>query len=1013
MGPATEGTEGLTMLQRYWPTLRDIDDCIRTEAEVVDDAVLLAVHEPGPLRVRAANASAEETRTEDDLLQALLRPASDGSAIVVAITGDSGVGKSHMIRWLHAQLQRHPTRDQLVIVLVPKTASLRQVVELILAPLSGSSYDHLRADLARAVETLTPEAAGAMLSAALAIELERRASEWKSQLTSSGRTADTQTRERIFHALGLREVLRDGSALDHWLGAVLLRIVTRTLVGGSEAESGALRRFIPSDFELPNAWDSTQAGQATQRYLQRLESNEGAARTTAADVLQDVLDPALRTVFRFSEALGQRTIEEIVDDIRRRLLGEGKELVLLIEDFAALAGIQQPLLNLMIAESDHQGRRVRAPLRTALAVTDGFLPSRQTILTRAKHEWIIPSAGLSEDDVIRRFTELAGRYLNAARWGITALREQYRNDSQHGLYGWVKSFHVNLGEPEQNQFQAFGKSNAGFPLFPLSRPAIASLCRRELRSGSNLSFNPRAFINHVLRDTLLQRPLFVSGQFPPAHFKNAVLPANVEIALRPLGYSSEVRERLAPAIVHWAGDPADLHESPQVNEGVFTAFGLPWPFSGTPVSTTSPVPSPSPSPPPPGTPDLKGILDKWASGQLPQKPASHVRNVLAAALNDRMDWNSLRMRALPILNTAIWLPFAPTGNPNNEPILRVAKEARPVSADTRKGIAALDIWYANKKSWDYPGAEEDYAIAQQLLDSLETQARDWASKVAVREAAAVARVLHRQSLMLGVSRKAEPTRPRAGELFAPPPETPVVLPKEESSPAGLVARALLRAKGSRAELQGLLLDDIACYQGIGKQPYAIDSQRLLTAWKQAELEDDFRQIRVDAPAARESAQDLGILRLPALLARYASATESALAILRRTIGEEFKPDFALQLRTQIGRSHKMGLFPGDRFVLAEVERALDLLASEDAVSLLDRALPFKAPSPDSEPQAQLSAWANLDIPLMARLSNALVLLERLLAAIEREAAAQLSATSKLTAQFEELQARLHAVGELA
>ncbi|MCP2936444.1 hypothetical protein NK983_27555, partial [Salmonella enterica subsp. enterica serovar Typhimurium] len=92
-------------------------------------------------------------------------------------------------------------------------------------------------------------------------------------------------------------------------------------------------------------------------------------------------------------------------------------------------------LNLMIAESDHGGQRIRAPLRTALAVTDGFLPSRQTILTRAKREWIIPNAAQSDDELIGRLTDLAGRYLNAARWGVTALREQLRGNRGDDLYG--------------------------------------------------------------------------------------------------------------------------------------------------------------------------------------------------------------------------------------------------------------------------------------------------------------------------------------------------------------------------------------------------------------------------------------------------------------------------------------------------------------------------------------------------------------------------------------------------
>jgi len=80
------------------------------------------------------------------------------------------------------------------------------------------------------------------------------------------------------------------------------------------------------------------------------------------------------------------TIEEIVDRVRIQLLQDEKELVLLVEDFAALAGIQESLLKLSIVEATHAGRKTRAVLRTALAVTDGYMEHRETILTRAKFD---------------------------------------------------------------------------------------------------------------------------------------------------------------------------------------------------------------------------------------------------------------------------------------------------------------------------------------------------------------------------------------------------------------------------------------------------------------------------------------------------------------------------------------------------------------------------------------------------------------------------------------------------
>ena len=418
----------MTSLSDFWPSPQNIAECIRTEAEVVDDAVLLAVHEPGPLITRTANGAVERSATEANLLASLMRDASDGSAVLVAITGESGVGKSHLVRWLHAQLQRHPRRDQLVIVLVPKTASLRQVVERILQPLQGEAYAKLLAELSQTVDHLRPGHAAAMLCTALSLVLEQKFTEGMASLKSTDRE-DRELRERLALTRVLRDLIREPEVFDQWFRTPLERIVRQTIEGGSEQQTGEQRRFVPADLDPPESYTPDGSRRTVQAALQQLTRNDGASRPLAAEILQEALDPALRDVFQFSRALGQRTIEEIVDGIRQQLLKDDKELVLLIEDFAALAGIQQPLLNLMIAESDHGGVRVRAPIRTALAVTDGFLPSRQTILTRAKREWLIPNTAATPQAIIDRMVLLAGRYLNAARWGAKAPARAVRGQS--------------------------------------------------------------------------------------------------------------------------------------------------------------------------------------------------------------------------------------------------------------------------------------------------------------------------------------------------------------------------------------------------------------------------------------------------------------------------------------------------------------------------------------------------------------------------------------------------------
>lgn len=992
----------MSALIDYWPTQAQIDECIRTEAETVDDAVLLAVHQPGPLLARSAQTGKEESRNEKDLLEELLRPASDGSAVVVAITGASGVGKSHMVRWLHAQLQRHPDRDRWVIVLVPKTASLRQVVELVLAPLRGAGYDKLRAELSRAIENLTPKSASELLGTALAIELDERSKQWDEALRASGNSADRQARDRIFHANGLRGMLRDGPVFDRWFGAVLLRIVTQTLMGGSEVESGTPRRFAPTDFRVPEGCDISQATKGAQMYLARLETHDGGPREVAATVLQEVLDSALRTVFRFSEALGQRTIEEIVDEIRVQLLGEEKELVLLIEDFAALAGIQQPLLNLMIAESDHQGRRVRAPLRTALAVTDGFLPSRQTILTRAKQEWVIPSASASDTELLQRLTDLAGRYLNAARFGVTTLREQYsqQGNSSDDLYGWVQPFADQLSSEDADRLKAFGSSGQGFPLFPLSHLSIASLCQREMKSAGQLAFNPRAFINHVLRDTLSLRPLFDAGSFPPPAYKDGVLAADAEMALRSLPLHESVKARLATVLVHWAGNPPSLQALPMVERGVFDAFGVPWPYSlhGS-KPPASPMPTgarPTPTPTPPSSPGTKGLSDEleaWAKGSLSEKTARNLRIVVAAALTERLDWNVLRLRRIPIPPAWIWLPFVSVGNPTADPKVVVADAVRPVSAVARLGLKALDRWNVNGRNWNYENAEDEYAVSQLLLDRLQPQVEAWLLNSARRDLATVLRTLHRQSLILGLSRKAEPSQVRPSELCAIAPAVTSIEfgPEDRNTQATQVTAVCDRARASRPQLQKLLVDSAGCFQGAGSQLYALDPIRLQAAWKEPEAEQAYSRIKVESDSgARESAQELGMVRLPVFLARYRAVVEPAMPFLRNSIGDDFNPSvWTLGMRKLLSTARRLSLVP-ERINMAQVERAIDSLAGEDVEPLVRRVVAFVAPEADRSIDVQLAGWTSIDVPLLAKIIAELKIIEAFLGGIDREADAALA-----------------------
>jgi len=984
-------------LSNYWPLQAEVDHCIRTEAETIDEAVLLAVHQTARIVHRSEAGAVEEEKSEQDLLDALLRDSANGSAVVVSLTGPSGVGKSHMVRWLHAQLQRHERRPQMVVILVPKTASLRRVVELILEPLQGAEYDELRTSLSTAIASISKEDAPARLATELILQLKRKAKEWIAALDSS---SDRTLKPRAYHAQKLQTFLNDPIFQEGMLNAALERIVSRA-VSGDASGSKQLPQFEVDDFDWKSHDSFTDATIPAQEYFKRLNDHDGQSKAVAVEVLNSVIDPAMRMVFRFAQALGGRTIEEIVDEIRVQLLHEGKELVLLIEDFAALSGIQEPLLNMIIAESEHGGERQRAPIRTALAVTDGFMPQRATILTRARGEWVIASDYGNDEVLLDSLVEMAGRYLNAARWGRQALRTQFekRTDrSATGLNEWIRVYaDDNLDALDAERLSAFGQTGAGYPLFPLNAQALRSLCARELRSGGKLVFNPRAFINRVLRETLAQRHCYEQGAFPPAGFKPGILPSGADTDLDGMMHPAPVKARLKTMLVHWCGNPLTLRGAAPVDAAVFETFGLPFPFAARgrvePAITkepanrsrTDPPPPPlSPPPPPPqssASPFEKDV-DLWAATSKPrQATARRIRVLVAEGVAQRLDLDATMQKKVA---DSIWLPYVDHGNPQTSPMFQFAEQTGAVAGWVRLALIGLDK-HEISRGWDFPVAEDFYGHAQRLLDEVTSQVEGYLKDVSQRRLTAAMHVAYRQNLMLGVSvSRAMPTV--LTKIFEAAPtgfNEADFSTFGEADRAAALGRALTRTRRMRIQLQSVVLSEAACFQGTGTTVLALDYTRVAAAWS-GKPDDTHLRLGSDQEL-RDHLTELGnshggYVRIAGyfsdVLSRHGDRLMTAL-------GDELDKDAWLgSVRQTLQQAMTQGFMPYDfeeKRDFARLEQ-LGRAALTELVRSVQQAL---AVSAEEEPEERMRAYGRVDVGLLLRSTGEIRRLEALLDGISR------------------------------
>lgn len=858
------------MIDTYWPDSVQVNACIKNEAETADVAVLLAVHQPSPLTTRDVGSGLESEVSEEALLEAFLTDDVPAGFLLFPITGASGVGKSHMIRWLDAQLQRSAKRDRLHIIRIPKSASLRTVVERILEPLADNpAYAKARGELTKAVAAVDIEAAAVTFRAHLEIALKEIGARLEAEYRENPDRTDL--RLRIGHSRDLPKLFADAALADHFLENVLSRIVQRALKGRSETsteEDDRKSRFVPEDLELPKDIDLNQAALAVKSYFQRnLGSADASKVRIAVDLLNDAIDPAIGNVFHLQQSTGGMTFQDIILAVRETLLQEGKDLVLLVEDFAALSGIQDVLLKVCIQEGEYEGRKVRATMRTAMALTDGVLSFRDTMFTRAQKEWVVGGRELNEAEIKDATVNLVGAYLNAARWGETELQRLFKATATGTASDWLPVWRDDSDtDRDQTLLNAFGYSSAGAPLFPFNRQAISVLTETHLTKNGALVFNPRKIINELLRNTLLLRRLYEANNFPSADQKTFVPNAFLASWIKRTNQSESVRHRLAAFLPVWGGNPSDEDGLSHLPHGLFDAFGLPTPQKLASIAFVEPATDTAsrgesttgdtsaqaePAPPSDGDPFVTrwmSMLDDWARGvELGQSDARSIRNALLPHLEKSMEWPRLRVRKRAIPATSLSIPNA-RGNPPRR-ALHVCETFEDEDGTIRAGLLGALRFERRDCGWTYAEADDDYVAVHAIIDRLTAQAERIAVQDAELQVQTLAQGLLAQARIGGLAPPLKPGNVSAtlNGLFDPLPE----MKRQDFEPNWDALREAVRSpiggRPARALLQAELHGLLSVFQGSGGTPFAIDSVRLL---------DSLGRTPEDHPLAEDVSPDI-------------------------------------------------------------------------------------------------------------------------------------------------------------
>ncbi len=849
----------------YWPDADRVNACIPSEAEALDPAVFLAVHQPVRLRRRSltqqSQQPSDEPVTQETLLEALLRADLPQGYVGIPIVGRSGVGKSHLIRWLHVQIQARDSAGHYHVIPIPRSSSLKRVLELILEGLQGSAYDRVREALQSARDKLTPIAAEERLLAefrAALREVERDCTQKRTEAQQRGQADAPELRDRHSHARGLYGLL-EGVTKDALLGPatgspsvlrVLIQGITegRLQLGDPLGEAGAelevpRNQFRPEDFRLETV--RKQDVPANSRlYLQRLQAQDDRDRQSACHLMNELRDGAIAQL----SGLGEHQLADLFRQVREQLLAEGRELVLLVEDFATVAGVQRSLLDVAIMPGKREGKQILCDMRTALALTDGYLSPWDNMQTRFEYEWVLESTSPDTEQLVTAMTDMVGAYLNAARLGRERLKQELRPGSPPPCFGPVDE----LTEADQQTLNAFGRSDVGHELFPFNREAVGQLARQYFTRDDQLLWNPRRLINEILRPTLLdQRATYEQGRFPPENFHGFVKD-RVGHDVRDL-LSAQQGDQFGRACVLqglWGGcpmSPDQIHLAPEI----YRAFGLE-PLTvearGTrrrPVRR-EPTREPQPEPEPVKRDRRKEeadrrltMIDKWFTQQvITQSDANWLRGEILEAVNRAIDWDAellkeINLRTYAGLIERVYLPHARRGEAGvsaGNAIVTLCSDETFADAqkniEVRRNLEALIRLHVYRDE-PFEGSVADRARYSAFAMTAGHQAvaylRRHYEHVPGDSVPAVAQALLVSARILGIEAALKDDDASVLEaIFAATP-TP---PTDDDTAWGKLCRA---CAAERKRGQDFLLRRVAARQGGGDKCLAIDAPRLLAA----------------------------------------------------------------------------------------------------------------------------------------------------------------------------------------
>lgn len=481
-----------------------------------------------------------KTYTEEQVYQKIVLNPKNQHQFVMVI-GSSGAGKSHLIRWFDAKIEKQKPENEVVLFVRRSDNTLKGTIKQLLEKPEVASIHNkdLYDRLVNATSTISENKLKNAIYHQFVEEIEDDSGENVDYISNADR-------KRIAPLLN-NEIFKTRMMADN---GPIERIYLKVAENNTADRRDILPEFLPEDFHVDIALcDKVEHGGGDKKAVRLLEKLY--MEPELADDIAKYLNRMVDTVIQSCAGLEPGDFEQVFKEIRKELKKQDKSLTLLIEDITAFTGVNEALLNVLTTwhTGDYEQEGM-CRISSIIGTTSGYYKSnfRDNYKDRVTEFIVIPDDvfGENEDDLC----EFVGRYLNAMSLPKDIIDVWAVGEASAAT---LPLHELKQGSGWDTAYTAAGRE---LNLFPFSRRSIVYLYNNILQENYR---TPRYLLRDVVERTV-RDALWNFENFPGFKIVNININSNLREAIQKTSISKEQFERMYLFMCVWGDASTDTYE---------------------------------------------------------------------------------------------------------------------------------------------------------------------------------------------------------------------------------------------------------------------------------------------------------------------------------------------------------------------------------------------------------------------------------------------------------------------